>query len=64
MIIKPIRSCLWAHAWVMATVGMPLNNVDLVWLVFEAVWLFGGSLNCCILKPRRRFCAQPGLTAP
>lgn len=37
MIIKPIRSCLWAPAWVMATLGMPLNNVDLVWLTFEAV---------------------------
>lgn len=43
MIIKPIRSCLWARAWVMATLGIPLNNVDLVWLTFEAVWLFGGT---------------------
>jgi len=69
MIIKPIRSCLWARARVMATLGIPLNNVDLVWLTFEAVWLFGGScelklFNSCCLKPCRALPTQPHPRVP
>lgn len=31
----------------MATLGMPLNNTDFVWLLFEAVWLF---LKSCLFE--------------
>lgn len=46
MIIKAIRSCLWACAGVIASLGMRLNNVDLVWLMSEAsCWLLDGPLS-------------------
>lgn len=46
MIIKPIRSCLWARARVIASLGVRLNNVDLVWLMSEAsCWLLDGPLS-------------------
>lgn len=71
MIIKPIRSCLWAGTRVIASLGRRLNNVDLVWPASEAGRLAAGRpsqptawSSWLFWKARCERCRQPGPRAP